>query len=419
MSEMLIQDTSLTAIADAIRAKTGTTDTYSLSQMPTAIASIQGGGEAPRQEAVWKFANFCDYTGFNLYSYTKEEVQAMTELPPLPQHETLIAQEWNITLSELKAQKYRTVIGPSMTTDNGDTIITVEIDRDGTVFDLSFTRPATIDWGDGTPPQSYLHNTTLTAEAHTYNAGNYKIRFKPSATLSNSLKVGTEANADRPMRAAITEVNVGTNVAIYQYGFNCCAGLKRLSLPNTLTDLDASYAVRNCFALTFVALPRQVSVGQYTFYGCYAMRHISMPSLKNVGNRTPSYPLPTYVFYNCHGLRIAPIPENTMTIGNYAFRYCYALEEAYIPPDVASIGTSAFQYCYGIKRVYLAPTTPPTLQSTSFSDIHSSAVFYVPYSQGHSAWIAYQSATNWSALASKMREFDFNTWTDMGVPDGN
>lgn len=43
--EYLVQDTSLTAIADAIRAKDGSTDKLTLAQMPEKITSIQSGGD--------------------------------------------------------------------------------------------------------------------------------------------------------------------------------------------------------------------------------------------------------------------------------------------------------------------------------------------------------------------------------------
>ena len=45
MSEYLIQDTTLTAIGDAIRAKTGGTELIVPENMPTEIESIQSGGE--------------------------------------------------------------------------------------------------------------------------------------------------------------------------------------------------------------------------------------------------------------------------------------------------------------------------------------------------------------------------------------
>lgn len=45
MAEYLVQGESLTAVADAIRAKDGSTDKLTLAQMPEKITSIQSGGD--------------------------------------------------------------------------------------------------------------------------------------------------------------------------------------------------------------------------------------------------------------------------------------------------------------------------------------------------------------------------------------
>ena len=42
----LFEDTNIQAIADAIRAKTGSTDTYKTSEMASAIEAIQAGSDA-------------------------------------------------------------------------------------------------------------------------------------------------------------------------------------------------------------------------------------------------------------------------------------------------------------------------------------------------------------------------------------
>ena len=44
MADYLIKDTTLTNIADAIRAKKSSTDTYTPAEMATAISSIETGG---------------------------------------------------------------------------------------------------------------------------------------------------------------------------------------------------------------------------------------------------------------------------------------------------------------------------------------------------------------------------------------
>ena len=47
MSVRRIDDSALTAIANAIRAKTGSTETMKVGDMPTEIAAIEGGSSLP------------------------------------------------------------------------------------------------------------------------------------------------------------------------------------------------------------------------------------------------------------------------------------------------------------------------------------------------------------------------------------
>jgi hypothetical protein len=54
MANVIINDTHLTNIADAIREKTGTSDTYKPGEMAAAISAITtgGGGDLPAAEGV-------------------------------------------------------------------------------------------------------------------------------------------------------------------------------------------------------------------------------------------------------------------------------------------------------------------------------------------------------------------------------
>ena len=65
MADYLIKDTTLTNIADAIRAKKSSTDTYTPAEMATAISSIEtGGGGGPTAEDLTFTGNLCY---FNYY----------------------------------------------------------------------------------------------------------------------------------------------------------------------------------------------------------------------------------------------------------------------------------------------------------------------------------------------------------------
>ena len=66
MADYLIKDTTLTNIADAIRAKKSSTDTYTPAEMATAISSIEtggGGGELTEEDLTFTG----DLSYFNYY----------------------------------------------------------------------------------------------------------------------------------------------------------------------------------------------------------------------------------------------------------------------------------------------------------------------------------------------------------------
>ena len=67
---------------------------------------------------------------------------------------------------------------------------------------------------------------------------------------------------------------------------------------------------------------------------------------------------------------------------------------------MTNIGNFAFNYCNNLVNIILLPTTPPTLGSSVFNSISSSAVITVPKGSLN----AYQTATNWSTYADKMVE---------------
>ena len=69
MSKVLVNESSLTGIANAIRGKNGSTDTYKPSEMAAAITAISGGGggsvvDIPEEAFVISGnANYWDYNG--------------------------------------------------------------------------------------------------------------------------------------------------------------------------------------------------------------------------------------------------------------------------------------------------------------------------------------------------------------------
>lgn len=73
MANKLYNDTSVKAIADAIRAKNGTTNTYNISEMATAITNIPSGSGIEPIEKTWNIVNpqvqpYLDWVAQNPYS---------------------------------------------------------------------------------------------------------------------------------------------------------------------------------------------------------------------------------------------------------------------------------------------------------------------------------------------------------------
>lgn len=101
-------------------------------------------------------------------------------------------------------------------------------------------------------------------------------------------------------------------------------------------------------------------------------------------------------FQGCSNLEEVMLAPS-MKLENLAFDGCSKLKEVIIPSAITSIGESCFRNCYALKTITSLPNTPPTWGASAFSGV-SPDVVYVP----SASVAAYQSASGWSAWASKI-----------------
>ena len=152
------------------------------------------------------------------------------------------------------------------------------------------------------------------------------------------------------------------------------------------------YGFAGCNQLISIAIPNSIiSFGYATFYGCNKLASIIIPdSITSIGSSA---------FQNCSSLLSIIIPNSISRIENSTFGGCTGLTSITIGNGVTSIGNNAFNNCRSLTGVTILAVTPPTLLNVNAFDSTNNCPIYVPAA----SVTAYQSATNWSSLASRIQ----------------
>ena len=332
MAKIFIEESTLSAIGDSIRAKTGKTDMISPLKMPTEIASIQAGGSSAPVSA--NAVTFYDYDGMIVASYTLEEAQALTSLPDAPTHDGLTFQGWNWSLENVNTLIQSMNIGAMYITDDGKTRLHIHIaDKARSTVPLYISQTVangiTIDWGDGSATET-LAGTGNVNTSHVYGvAGDFTI----SLTVADGCTLGFGHNSNGYCVMGIT----GTNGKVY------CNMLQNVEIGSGVT-----------------------SIGSNAFQYCYSLSSITIPDgVTSIG---------TYAFSSCSSLSSITIPDGVTSIGSSAFSSCYGVAEYHLKPT----------------------TPPTLSSTNAFKNIPSDCIIYVPKGcletyQNATNWTTYTS----------------------------
>ena len=384
MAEYLTNTTDLTKVASAIREKGGTSAPLVYPDgFVTAIQAIQtGGGITPGTPGD---ITFYDYDGTIVTSWTLAELATKTALPDYPSHDGLTCQGWNWSLADLKTTNRKMNVGAMYITDDGKTRIYIQLQEDRTspILGCCPNGTVTVDWGDGTTPDT-LTGTSITTVKwtpnHAYAApGEYVIKLTVDGEMG-FYGASSYHSGSATLRYSSSD---DTRNHVYQ------TSVQKIEIGNGVTSI-ASNAFRGCYSLASITIHDGVtSVGSNTFRDCYSLTSITIP------NSVTS--IDAAAFYDCYSLTSITIPNSVTSIGFNMYYYCYSLTSITIPNSVTSIGSSAFQNCYGAAFYdFTAYTTVPKLASTNvFTSIPADCQIRVPASLVD----AWKAATNWSTYA--------------------
>lgn len=332
-------NSKMTAIADAIRLKTGGTETLTLDEMASSLNNIP--------------------------------TQAAKTITPGTSSQVAIASKTYATGS---------------VTVKGDANLKAENIIDGvSIFGVSGTYV-----GINTDIEDMIISRKLVSYSNNRNTyiGSYAFASCSKLKSVNFPKcTGIDDYAFFTCRQ-LTDINFPACTAIGTDAFAHCIGLTAIDFP--ACSIVGNNAFSFCSSLTTASFPLCKTIGSKAFHSCKLNSVVNFPVCTTINNSAFCY---------C-GFTAINFPACT-AIGTYAFQSCKSLTTASFPSCV-NISAAAFSGCTNLSSLYLPGSSICTLQNSKAfyaTGIKSSTgAIYVPLSLGWS----YKNATNWTYFSNRI-----------------
>lgn len=433
-------NTKMTALADAIRSKTGQTEKLSLDAMTTAVNDIEVGTQLPEltnegvaadltlgKELIDSQGNVVVGTNSNnpaeIASIAEEQAELIT------QARTSLAGKV-AGVEPLMQNKTITENGTYTADDGYDGLGTVVVDTPiGEAREV--IKKMVGSMGGFSLPVDYLQDIKTIR-----NYAFYKSSLMSIIIPDNVTSIGQSAFEDCNILDRVTLSNNIT--AIEKYTFKHCYSLTTVTIPDNVVSIDAEAFFGNTGLSKVVIGSGVTSIGDSAFESCSNLQDITVGDhITSVGYRAffgTDYHkdssnwdngvlyLDKYVLdaedtlsggivlkdgtrvladstFNGVAITSITMPDSLITIGRAALQYS-DLTNVTIPANVEYIGASAFAENDALITVKICSITPPSLGFSAFGECSNLSQIIVPTGSAD----AYKSATNWSEYADLIVE---------------
>lgn len=373
MANVLVEETHLAAIGDALREKTGTEERYKPAQMAPAISRLKTAGRMTMPfdpEEAYRATRPMDW--LNMPEPEEDEMYMLFHVPD--GGSALLA--FTVTC---------------------ESTYTVEL---GTAQDSDFVPRSSVSLGSGV-----AFETEIAAEdaGDLTSLGMKQVMVRVKAKSLSTWRPAQHSKMDRTIPLNIVEISCDTPTATelrvrsneecvmdhltyfsckrhhitnMSYMFDFCAGLVCVRRLNTagVTDMEAQF--QSCSALVAIPWMDTSSVWDmsYRFSGCAALRAIPEMDTSNVTKAE-------YMLNSCTQLRSVPALDLRKAVrAEYLFGDCFSLTTIQrLALGDASMGYDAFSNCRSLGRFELNPTV---------TDLKGVELLLENCAMGHAALVA-------------------------------
>lgn len=342
------------------------------------VGTNEGGGSGGTETtigAISKAVNFYNVDGDIVYSYTRAEAAALTELPPVPEFGNLVG-TWSRTLEQVKTVQGFLDVG-ALYEKNGNRTVVAVVANDplSVVHQFNVTLGASVTLNIYHSPDHVEPDQTQTNGS---SETGYAIAINRGDSYSNNLKC-----------YYVFEF-VGTNA--YKSYIGGKIGSTLTPFFNTKTGTSKSVRSVTCGLMALTT--KGISTYQYCLYNDYALSYLCTTGSINH----------TYNIYNCYNLTTLVTSSDTSISYSNCFNYSYPLKRL----RLSSSSRGAPSIAYGFKELlYSGSSTIATsahtrnlivLSETPMTATISTDLLqriYVP----DASVDAYKAHTSWSAYS--------------------